>query len=114
MSRAQSDLQKAQSSAYKHPLALAYESQELLDAGVFNIQAEIARRRGLSRARVTQVMKLLSLPSEIQTYIAAPPVEKQRLCSGRRLGWIVAVPNGKGQAKAFACLLKRLSRKAGH
>ena len=49
---------------YRHPLLLAYEFQELLEAGLVNSRAEIARRYGLSRARVTQVMSLLHLPDE--------------------------------------------------
>ncbi len=37
----------------------------LLDTGQVASQAEIARTRGLTRARVTQIMKLLLLPEEV-------------------------------------------------
>ncbi len=37
----------------------------LLDTGQVASQAEIARRRGISRTRVTQIMKLLLLPEEV-------------------------------------------------
>ena len=40
-------------------LARALEFQALLDAGTLNTRADIARRYGVSRARVTQVMRLL-------------------------------------------------------
>ena len=44
-------------------LARALEFQALLDAGVLNTRADIARQYGISRARVTQVMRLLRLVS---------------------------------------------------
>ena len=47
--------------------------------------ADIARRYGLSRARVTQVMSLLRIPDEIQEYVMALPPREQRRYSGRRL-----------------------------
>ena len=58
-------------------------------------------------------MSLLSLPSEIQTYIAALPVEKQRLYSGRRLRQITALASESAQVRAFEGLLKRLSGMGG-
>ena len=42
-------------------LARALEFQALLDAGTLNTRADIARQYGVSRARVTQVMRLLKL-----------------------------------------------------
>lgn len=66
-----------------------------------NNRAEIARRYGLSRARVTQVMSLLHLPDEIQEYVTAIPPQQQRLYSGRRLQEIVALPNEVAQLTAL-------------
>ena len=43
--------------------------REELESGVVATQADIARREGLSRARVTQVMMLLRLAPEIQESI---------------------------------------------
>ena len=40
--------------------------------------AEIARRYGLSRARVTQIMNLLDLPDEIQEYVMALPPREHK------------------------------------
>ena len=99
--RAKHDFGKVQDSAYRHPLALAYEFQELLEAGVVNNRAEIARRCGLSRAWVTQVMKLLHLPAEIQECVMALPPREQHLYSGRRLREVVALANEQAQVDAF-------------
>jgi hypothetical protein len=52
---------------------LALEFQRLLDERVVNSRAEIARRHGLSRARVTQVLNLLGLPQ------TGPPARGERL-----------------------------------
>ena len=46
-------------------LVLAYEFQGLLDAGVVNTRADIARRHNVTRARVTQLMNLLTLPERL-------------------------------------------------
>ena len=93
---------------YRHPLTLAYEFQELLEAGVVNNRAEIARRCGLSRARVTQVMSLLHLPDEIQEYVLSLPPREQQLYSGRRLREIVALPDEVAQL----AMLHKLRRRA--
>jgi len=75
---------------------------------VVNNRAEIARRYGLSRARVTQVMSLLQLPRETQQYVMALPPREQRLYSGRRLGQIVALANEQAQVDAFENLQRGL------
>ena len=59
--RAKFHLEEPQDSAYRHSLLVAYEFQELLEVGVVNNRAEIAQRYGLSRARVTQTMRLPDL-----------------------------------------------------
>ena len=53
-----------------HPLVIACRSKDLLDTGVVNSKAELARRMGMSRARVTQLLNLLKLPSSIVDYLA--------------------------------------------
>ncbi len=98
---------------YRHPLALAYEFQELLEAKEVNNRAEIARRYGLSRARVTQVMSLLRLSDEIQGYVMALPSREQRQYSGRRLQGVVGIPDEAAQGKAFEDLVKKVSETAG-
>ena len=107
--RAGSDTPKKQ---YQHPLLLAYEFQELLEAGVVNNRAEIARHCGLSRARVTQVMSLLQLPDDIQEYVMALPTEMQRSYSGRRLQGVAGIRDEAAQGKAFEDLVKKVSETA--
>ena len=53
--------------------APAIEWQALLESGEASSQAAIARREGISRARVTQVMGLLRLAPEIQERVLSLP-----------------------------------------
>lgn len=92
---------------------MAYEFQELLEAEVVNNRAEIARRCGLSRARVTQVMKLLKLPSQVQEYVMSLPPQEQRLYSGRYLQGVAGIRGRAARAKAFEDLVKEVSGTAG-
>jgi hypothetical protein len=54
-------------------LAKAVEWRGLLESGQVRSQAEIARREGITRARVTQIMALLRLAPEIQEWILTMP-----------------------------------------
>jgi hypothetical protein len=54
-------------------LRKALEWQGLLESGETSNQAAIARREGITRARVTQVMGLLRLAPEIQEHILSLP-----------------------------------------
>jgi hypothetical protein len=54
-------------------LRKAIEWKALLASGQAKNQADIARREGISRVRVTQVMWLLRLAPEIQERILAMP-----------------------------------------
>jgi hypothetical protein len=44
--------------------------QDMLDAGLVNNRAELPRRLGVSRARVTEHLNLRKLPSGIVDYLA--------------------------------------------
>jgi hypothetical protein len=50
-------------------LALAHKIQDAIDSGVDRDRAEAARRLGLTRARVTQLLDLTLLAPEIQEQI---------------------------------------------
>lgn len=64
----------------------ALEWQQLLEDGVVPSRAELARREGITRARVTQIMKLLELAAEIQeTILTLPAGTPERLVTERRL-----------------------------
>ncbi|MCD6405208.1 MAG: hypothetical protein J7M19_05240 [Planctomycetes bacterium] len=54
-------------------LRKALEWRRQLDAGEVATQADIARREGVTRARVTQVLMLLRLAPEIQEHILNLP-----------------------------------------
>ena len=111
--RAKQAVSETSKEQYRHPLLLAYEFQELLEAGMVNNRAEIAARYGLSRARVTQVMNLLRLPMSAQHYAMALPSEEQRVYSGRRLWGVAGIRDGAARVKAFEDLGKKVSEAAG-
>jgi len=54
-------------------MALAFQCERLIDEGVVQDRAEIARLMHVSRARVTQVMNLLHLASDIQEEVLTLP-----------------------------------------
>jgi len=56
--------------------ALAWRQE--LDSGAVANQADIARREGLTRARVTQVLMLLRLAPEVREYILSMPKTARR------------------------------------
>jgi hypothetical protein len=54
-------------------LRKALEWQALLESGEVRNQAEVARREGITRARVTQVIGMLQLAPEIQQHVLSMP-----------------------------------------
>jgi len=50
---------------YRNPICLAREYKRMIDSGQVKNQAELARKLGISRARVTQILSLLKLDSFI-------------------------------------------------
>ena len=50
-------------------LALALKLQQMIDAGEIRDRAEIARRLGVTRSRVSQMMRLTLLPVAVQERI---------------------------------------------
>ena len=50
---------------YRNPIFLAREYKKMLDSGEVKNRAELARIKGISRARVTQILNLLKLDSLI-------------------------------------------------
>jgi hypothetical protein len=59
------------SKRYRNPVILAHEWQQALGSGEHGTQADFARKHGISRARVTQVLHLLNLPPDALNAIAA-------------------------------------------
>lgn len=64
---------KPETSRVVELLQMAKEWQRQLEAGDVDTQAEITRREGITRARVTQVMAMLRLAPEIQQSILSMP-----------------------------------------
>ena len=70
----------------KHPIHLAREWQDQMKNNLTLTRAQIAARHGISRARVTQIMSLLALPSHVQRFLETLTDLKQiRFFSERRL-----------------------------
>ena len=46
---------------YRNPIYLAKEYKKMIDSGKVKNQAELARIKGISRARITQILRLLKL-----------------------------------------------------
>lgn len=86
-------------------LRKAMEWKELLGSGKGVIQADIARREGLSRARVTQIMDLLNLAPDIQKYILSMPEAVRRpSITERALRHITKLVGPRKQQEAFSAL----------
>ena len=84
-------------------LRKALEWRRQLGAGEVRNQAEIARREGLTRARVTQVLGLLRLAPEIQERILALAETAGRpVISERALRPITQIEDPRRQLGAFS------------
>lgn len=70
----------------KHPIHKAMLWKKMLDDGDMGSLSEIAQKEGLTRARVTQVMNLLRLPTEFREFLTGLEDPKEiRKYSERRL-----------------------------
>ena len=56
---------------HRNPIILAKELNERLGSGEFNSKADIAKSLGYSRARITQLLNLLSLSDQVLEQIRA-------------------------------------------
>jgi hypothetical protein len=79
----------------------ACEFQQLLDSAEVKNRAEIARRYGISRARVTQIMNLLRLPEAILDYLLHLNREEQLVYSERRLRRLAGLQEEPHQIQGF-------------
>ena len=85
--------------------------ERLLDSGEVSSQAGIARREGLTRARVTQILGLLRLPSEIQEVILSlPKTDRRPTITERALRPIVLLEDSRKQLEAFGQLVEATGR----
>lgn len=83
-------------------LRKAIEWQALLESGKIVNQADIARREGITRARVTQVMGMLRLAPEIQEHIQSMPETHRRPpVTERKLRPISTITGYRDQLREF-------------
>lgn len=80
---------------------MAFEFQRLLSDGQVRNQADLARRFDLSRARVTQILSILKLPTPIVDYLSSLFHEERAKYNERELRRIVALPTEGEQVEAF-------------
>ena len=81
-------------------LRRAIEWRRQIDAREVRNQADIARREGITRARVTQVIGMLRLGPEIQNYLLSIPDTVQRpAITERALRSIEAIADHAGQLR---------------
>ena len=86
----------------RNPIHTALQWQQMLATDNTLCMAEIARKTGVSRARVTQVLNLLALPQDIITYTAKLTCRDDlRLFSERKLRQILAAGTTSDQLAAF-------------
>ena len=80
------------SKIYWFTKAMVYK--EMLEKGVVKNSAELARKEGLSRARVTQILNLFKLAPEIQNYLMTITDRKDlKILNERRLRIIAKITN---------------------
>ncbi|MFQ5803815.1 MAG: hypothetical protein ACE5JQ_13040 [Candidatus Methylomirabilales bacterium] len=94
-------------------LRKAIEWQALLESGEASNQADIARREGITRARVTQVMGLLRLAPEIQEHVLSlPDMIRRPAITERVLRRIVQLQDPKVQRARFQELAEQVEQVA--
>lgn len=87
-------------------LRKAIEWETLLDSGRIANQADIARREGITRGRVTQVIGMLRLAPEIQERILSLPDTLHRpSVTERELRPIRTSTNSRDQLREFQKIL---------
>ena len=79
----------------------------LLKAGEVATQAALARREGLTRARVTQILGLLRLAPAIQHHILAMPTTVGRPTISERVLRSITMVDDQQQLHAFADILSK-------
>jgi len=78
----------------KHAIHKPIKWQKILDSGTAKSRSEIASIEGITPARVTQVMNLLKLPSEVKSFLAglSDPKEVRKYSVRKLLGGSIVWP----------------------
>ena len=89
-------------------LRKAIEWRALLESGDAANQTDIARKEGITRARVTQIMGMLRLAPEIhQSILAIPATVRRQNITERALRPITQIEDRGRQAELFDALMGR-------
>jgi hypothetical protein len=90
---------------YRNPVYLAQEWQKALENGDYSSPADLARKLGVSYARVNQVVRLFNLAPEVLKAIAAlgDPLPRP-IVTERRLRSIVNLPPEEQRQRVAAIL----------
>ena len=92
-------------------LRKAIEWRALLESGEAANQAEIARKEGITRARVTQLMGLLRFPPEIQQHVMGlPGTIRRSAITERALRPITQLENLTDQKVKFQALFEHVGQ----
>jgi hypothetical protein len=87
-------------------LRKAIEWRRQLDAGEVRTQADIAQREGITRARVTQIMRLLRLAPEFQEQILSmPDITRRSAITERQLRPMIIEAEGARHEGPIASLM---------
>lgn len=91
-------------------LALAHRFEALVQSGKVRNYANLARAGRVSRARMSQILKLLTLAPSIQEYILclAPRVQGKETITERDLREVVHEPRWDRQRALFARVVSRV------
>lgn len=90
-------------------LALAHKIQDVIDGGAVRDRAEVARRLGFTRARITHLLDLLLLAPDVQEQVLfLEAVDGLQLLSERTLRTVAHVRSWEGQRAAFAAQIATL------
>jgi hypothetical protein len=99
------DHHQAAETAHTHIIHKALEWRRMLDSAKALTMSKIADNQGYSRARVTQIMNLLHLPSVIVKDLCSVSTPEQSRCySERFLRGILTLPTAAEQIQAFRSL----------
>jgi len=86
----------------RNPVQVALEWRAMLDSDNTLTMSTIAANKGVSRARVTQIMNILDLPEEIITYLSSLTARDDlRRFSERNLRRIRAITGTTERLAAF-------------
>jgi hypothetical protein len=82
--------------SYRNPVALALEWRKAIDSGHYPSRSDLARKNGISRARVTQILNLLRMATEVIDIIGGlgDPLPSP-VVTEKQLRRIVNLPGGE-------------------